>query len=149
MEDISRSPTGEAFSGPVRMRWLKVMYLANLIIAFPLGLAVLVAPELMRGIMGVPPGDPIHFSLAAGAVQCAFGMAGAVGLWSPLKFSPVLLLQALYKSLFLGGVVLPLMGRGQLPDFAMPVSLLFVLFIIEDLIAVPFSYLFPPSDGAQ
>lgn len=58
------------------MNGLKAMYVANIIISLPLGLAVLGAPETMRGILGIPAGDPIHFGIASGATPLAFGIAG-------------------------------------------------------------------------
>lgn len=133
----------------VRLKWLRTMYIANIVIALPLGLGVLLAPEVLRGILGVTGSDPVFYGMAAGAVPLGFGLVGLLGLRFPLTLSPVLGLQALYKSLFLIGVTLPLLVIGELPPFAVSLSLLFVLFIVGDLIAVPFSYLFShEADGS-
>lgn len=124
------------------MNWLKGMYLANVLISGPIGLATLVAPASMRMLLGVPVGDPVHFSIAAGAVPLAFGIAGGIGLRFPLRMAPVLLIQVFYKSLFLLGVVLPQALQGGVPDYAVPLALLFALFILGDVIAIPFPYIF-------
>jgi hypothetical protein len=129
----------------IRMNWLKGMYLANVLISGPLGLATLVAPATMRALMGIPAGDPVNFGIAAGAVPLAFGIAGAIGLRRPLRMAPVLLIQVLYKSLFLVGLVLPLAVRGTVPSYSVPLIALFALFIVGDLIALPFPYLFSES----
>ena len=129
----------------VRLNWLKGMYLANALISGPIGLANLVAPAPMRAMMGIPAGDPIHFGIAAGALPLAFGIAGGIGLRLPLRMAPVLLIQVLYKSLFLVGLVLPLAIRGTIPGYSVPLVVLFVLFVIGDLIAIPFPSLFSPS----
>ncbi len=142
MSDVKRTPVGPVGVGAVRLTWLKAMYVLNLIIALPLGLVGLVAPGPLQGMMGLPPGDPIHFGIAAGAIPFAFGLAGAVGLRFPLVIAPVLALQALYKSVFLVGVALPLLIRGQFPEFAVGLCLVYTLFIIGNVIAVPFSSLF-------
>lgn len=126
----------------VRTNWLKGMYLANVLISGPIGLASLVAPASIRALMGIPAGDPVHFGIAAGAIPLAFGIAGGIGLRFPLRMAPVLLLQVLYKSLFLLGIVLPQAIRGRIPDYAVPLALLFTLFILGNVIAIPFRHVF-------
>lgn len=149
MAQISSSSTAEVSKDTARLKWLRAMYVANIVIALPLGLGVLLAPEGMRGVMGVTGGEPIFYGMAAGAVPLAFGLVGLLGLRFPLTLSPVLALQALYKSLFLIGVILPLFVIGQLPTFAVSLSVLFVLFIVGDLIAVPFSHLLSRKAGVS
>lgn len=148
MSEAITSPPTTAGEATARYNWLKAMYILNIIVALPLGLAVLLAPEVVRGVMGVPAGNAVFYGMAAGAVPLAFGLAGVLGLRAPVKISPVLGLQALYKSMFLIGVILPIIAVGQLPGFAVPLSLLFVLFIVGDLIAIPFSYLLSQPEAA-
>jgi hypothetical protein len=124
------------------MNWLKGMYLANVLISGPIGLTTLVAPALVRALMGVPAGDPVHFGIAAGTIPLAFGIAGGIGLRFPLRMAPALLIQVLYKSLFLLGVILPQAIQGGIPGYAVPLALLFALFILGDVIAIPFPYIF-------
>lgn len=126
--------------GSVRFPWLKTMYVANIVISGGIGLGALLAPEMVRTLMDLPPQDPIHYGIAAGAVPLAFGVASVWGLRAPLRASPVLLLQACYKLLFLGAVALPLAWSGQFPEHAVPVMAIFAFFVVGDLIAVPFSY---------
>lgn len=141
MSQHARYPEDDPTVEPtVRTNWLRVMYAANVLFAV-FGLAVIALPDTMRALLGVPAGDPIHFGIAAGAVPFAFGLAGVLGLRAPLKFSPVLGLQVAYKGMFLLGVVLPLVVAGELPAFAVPLAGLFLIFIVGDLIAIPFPYL--------
>ncbi len=100
------------------------------------------APERMRRLLHVPAGDPINFGIAAGAVPLAFGLASILGWRAPLRFAPILGLQALYKSFFLPGIIAPSKVKGQVPDYGKPLVLLFVPFIIGDLVALPLPYLF-------
>lgn len=125
------------------------MYLANIVVAAPLGAATLVAPGTVRTLMGIPSGDPVFYGLAAGAVPLAFGVAGVAGLRAPLRLSPVLALQALYKSLFLLAVIVPLAVNGQMPGHAVPLNVIFVFFIIGDVVAVPFRYLFSRASSIE
>lgn len=133
---------GDAATPFLRLNWLKGMYLANVLVALPLGLASLLAPEAVQGWMGIPTFDPIHFGIASGAIPFAFGIAGVMGLRFPVSLYPVLALQALYKSAFLLAVAVPLLVRGQFPEFAVPLCIIYLLFIVGNVIAVPFSHLF-------
>lgn len=85
--------------------------------------------------------DPVVFGIA-GSVYAGFGLVSILGLKSPLKFAPVLLLQLCYKLLWLIGVILPLLVSGRFPLYATALLLIFVTYIIGDLIAIPFSYVF-------
>lgn len=124
--------------GTIRSNWLKAMYIANIVIAGPIGIAYLLAPETTSAIMGLPGGDPVSAGISYGAVPLAFGLAGVLGLRWPVRIAPVLILQALYKTLFLIGTVVPLALSGQVPGHAVTLVVLFVLFIVGDLIAIPF-----------
>ncbi len=126
--------------GNVRRGWLRVMYAANVVVSAPLGLAALVAPASTQTLLGIPAGDPVSFGIANGAVPLAFGIAGVGGLRAPLRLSPVLGLQVIYKLLFLVGVVLPWVVTGRVPGYALPVVGVFVFFVVGNLAALPFDY---------
>lgn len=49
MSDISPSDDS------IRIRWLKGMYGANIIISGPIGVGALLAPEAVQTLMGLPP----------------------------------------------------------------------------------------------
>jgi len=55
---------------------------------------------------------------------------------------PVLLLQLSYKVVWLICVILPLLIVGKFPTYAILPVVIFVSYIIGDLIAIPFSYVF-------
>jgi hypothetical protein len=65
-----------------------------------------------------------------------------LGLRSPLKFAPVLLLQLSYKLVWFIGVILPIVMTAKFPSYAILNVVIFATYIIGDLIAVPFSYVF-------
>ncbi len=131
MSQRARFPGDDpAVEATVRTNWLKGMYVANVLFAV-FGLAVLAVPDSMRAVLGVPAGDPVHFGIAAGAVPFAFGLAEVLGL------------QVAYKTAFLLGVVGPLALAGELPTFAIPLAGLFIIFVVGDLVAIPFPYLLP------
>lgn len=63
-------------------------------------------------------------------------------LRSPLKFAPLLLIQLVYKPIWLAAVAIPLFLKGQFPFYVVFISAVFLTYIIGNLIAIPFSYLF-------
>jgi hypothetical protein len=80
----------------VRWGWLKGMYILTIIHAGGSGLGIILIPSIIRSIFGWPSQDPIVFGIC-GSVWVAFGLLSILGLRSPLKFSPLLLLQLTYK----------------------------------------------------
>jgi len=68
-----------------------------------------------------------------------------LGLRSPLKFVPVLLMELCYKSVWFIGVLIPLFAAVRFPSYAIPMAIIFATFIIGDLIAIPFHYIFAKS----
>jgi hypothetical protein len=74
-----------------------------------------------------------------------------LGLRAPLKIAPVLVLQLSYKVIWFVGVILPLLISGQFPPYAILFVAIFASFIIGDLIAIPFPYVYgkEPSHEAR
>ena len=132
----------------VRWGWLKFMYAYTIIGAGALGLGIVFTPSVVTSVFGWPPRDPIGLGIT-GSVYCAFAILSVLGLRSPLKFAPVLLLQLCYKSVWLLGVVAPLLVQGRLPAYATVPAAIFATYIIGDLMAIPFSYVFAkePKQG--
>jgi hypothetical protein len=125
----------------VRWGWLKGMYIYTIIGAGGFGLGLIVIPNVMKSVFGWPNQDPVVLGIT-GSVNLAFAILSILGLRSPLKFAPVLLLQLCYKVVWFVGVALPLLVAGEFPAYAMVYAGIFATYIIGDLIAIPFSYVF-------
>lgn len=125
----------------VRMNWLKGMYIYTIVGAGGFGLGMIVVPEVIKSMFGWPVSEPIVLGIV-GSVWLAFGILSIFGLRSPLKFVPVLLLQLSYKSIWFIGVILPLLITAQFPSYAISMAIIFATYIIGDIIAIPFSYVF-------
>ncbi|HYA13589.1 MAG TPA: hypothetical protein VEF33_04540, partial [Syntrophales bacterium] len=80
----------------VRWGWLKGMYIYTVIGAGGFGLGIIVIPGIMQSILCLPTQDPITLGVT-GSVYFSFALLSILGLRSPLKFVPVLLLQLSYK----------------------------------------------------
>jgi hypothetical protein len=125
----------------VRWGWLKGMYIYTIIGAGGFGLGILVVPGVMRSIFSWPDQDAIVFGVT-GSVYLAFALLSILGLRAPLKFAPVLLLQLVYKVLWFIGLVVPLLIAGAFPAYGLLHVVIFATYIVGDLIAIPFPYVF-------
>jgi hypothetical protein len=123
----------------VRWRWLKAMYVYTAVVAGGVGLAMILLPGRVQAALGMPAQDPVVFGLN-GSLFLSFGLAAVAGIRAPLKYCPVLLMELVYKLVWLAGVVLPLVLKGEFPRSAVLQVTIFVTFIVGDLVAVPFGY---------
>jgi hypothetical protein len=125
----------------VRWGWLKFMYIFTIVVSGGFGLGVIFFPSGIASMYRIQKQDPILFGIVGG-VYVAFAILSILGLRSPLKFVPILLLQLCYKVIWFIGVILPLLFAGPFPTHGISFVILFAIFIIGDLIAIPFSYVF-------
>ena len=125
----------------IRWNWLKGMYIFTIVVAGLQGLGIVIMSDVIRSTFGWPTQDPIVLGVC-GSVYVAFGLLSILGLRSPLRFSPILLLQLFYKLVWFIGVMLPLLFAGRFPAYGIVYAVIFALFVIGDLIAIPFPYIF-------
>lgn len=126
---------------PIRWRWLKFMYLYTAVVAGAIGLAEILAPVRVQSMFDMPAQDPMVFGLG-GSVFLALGLVAILGIRAPLKYCPVLLVELAYKLIWLCGVVVPIALRGEFPVSSMVQVVIFGTFVVGDLIAIPFRYVF-------
>ena len=117
------------------------MYIYTILGAGGFGLGILLIPSVIQSAFSFPGQDPIVFG-AFGSVYAGFGLMSILGLWSPLKFAPVLLLQLCYKLIWMTVVLAPLLFSGRVPIHAQMLAIIFATYIVFDVIAIPFAYIF-------
>jgi hypothetical protein len=125
----------------IRWGWLKAMYVCTVVVSGSVGIGMILLPDTFQSVLRLPSQDPVMLGMS-GSLFLALGLVSILGLRSPLKFAPVLLLELVYKPVWLVALALPLFLKGQFPFYIVFISAIFLAFIIGDLIAVPFSYLF-------
>ena len=125
----------------VRWGWLKFMYIYTAVGAGGFGLGMVFVPDVVISMFKFPSQDPIVFG-AFGCMLISSGILGILGLRSPLKFVPLLLFQLSYKSIWFICVLLPFLLVNELQTHVIVFILIFASYIIGDLIAIPFSYIF-------
>ena len=123
----------------IRWGWLKAMYAYTFVMSGGVGLGMILLPGTIQSLFRFPPQDPVVLGLC-GSLFLALGLVSILGLRSPLKFTPALLLELVYKPIWLVAVALPLFLKGQFPFYVVFISVVFITFIIGDVIAIPFSY---------
>ena len=77
----------------IRWGWLKVMYIYTIVGAGGFGLGIIIMPNVMESIFGWPNQDIVISFGVIGSVYVSYALLSILGLRSPLKFTPVLLLQ--------------------------------------------------------
>jgi hypothetical protein len=125
----------------IRRGWLIGMYILTIVHAGGSGLGMILMPDTIRSIFGWPSQNPITFGIC-GSVWLAFGLLSILGLRSLVKFSPLLLLQLCYKIIWFIGVLLPFLVTHTFQSYMVGYVVFFAIYIIGDLIAIPFSYVF-------
>jgi hypothetical protein len=125
----------------IRYGWIKFMYIYTIIGAGGIGLGMLLLPNVTQSILNWTVDEPVIYGIA-GSLFLALGILSLLGLFSPLKFTPVLLLQLCYKTVWFVAVALPMVIAGKFPSYGVLIAVFWLSYIIGDLIAIPFGYLF-------
>ena len=115
---------------------LKYMFYFIIIVEIPLGLFMLIAPDLFISLLGFPTQDPLMYGVAA-SIWLAFGILSILGVREPMKYVPVLLFQFTYKCIWFIGVVIPAAIAGQIGMSGMFMIITFALFVVCDIIVIP------------
>ena len=109
-----------------RLHLMRLLYLLNFVL---LGLDVW--PQIINHAGAWDPVKGAAFSFWA-----ALSALSGLGLRYPLRMLPLLLLQLVYKSIWLIAVALPLLSAGRSAGFAEAM----VIGVVLDLIAIPWPY---------
>ena len=132
----------------IRWGWLRFMFAYTIVGAGGAGIGMVFAPDLVKSVTGWPGKSYLLLGLA-GSVYLAFALVSVLGLRSPLKLAPVLVVQLVYKAIWILAVAVPSLIRGYAPTYLIVTAVVFVTYIIGDLIAIPFPYLFAREPKAQ
>lgn len=129
----------------VRWGWLKIMYVYTIVNVGGFGLGMVFVPDVIISMFKFPGQDPIVFG-AFGCMLISSGILAIFGLRAPLKFVPLLLFQLFYKSIWFVAVLVPFLLGNEIQMYVVVFIVVFAFYIIGDLIAIPFSYIFMKED---
>lgn len=119
-----------------RLCLMKTMYILTIVVAGGLGAVLLILPGSIRWVFGAD--CPGILSGIIGSVFVAFALVSILGIRDPLRYVPILLMQLLYKSVWLCGVALPGLVSGKADPEILPVVAVFLLIVVGDGFAIPF-----------
>jgi hypothetical protein len=95
------------------MTAIKLVYIANIIVAGWIGITSLFFPKLSVATIFQNAYQQTDIIRLVGCLWLAITILSVFGLWRPLTFSPVLLLQLIYKGTWLLVVAMPAIKYNQ------------------------------------
>ncbi|MDJ0707244.1 MAG: hypothetical protein QNJ46_28550 [Leptolyngbyaceae cyanobacterium MO_188.B28] len=129
--------------------WMRVMYSLAIVGAGAVGLTTLLAPLLASQYVFMGATQVDNYLRILAALWLALGATSVLGLFQPIKFSVIFLIQLIYKSTWLTVVAVPSIVSGNRESGLLFLTILFALWVVGLLFAVPFQYLFKHHAGSS
>ena len=118
-------------------------YIFNIVVLVPIGLMTLLGGE--RGgqlaCQGKFP-ESEGFRTILGSLWTAILVGSILGLFFPVQMSPLLLIQVIYKSLWLSVFVMPRLPKGKVSEVPSGIALVFLVIVLSYPWVIPWGHLF-------
>ena len=127
----------EGYFNRIEMIIIKLVYIANFIVAGYIGIISLFFPNLSSTTIfqnSYPTTDTIRL---VGCLWLAIAILSLLGLWRPITFSPVLLVQLIYKGTWLLAVVAPALKNHE--KFPTGMATFFVIWCLVLPFVIPWT----------
>ncbi len=124
------------------MLTLHVIYSLNILVAGFVGMTALFFPHFSSQVVFQGTIPPNWAQRIVGCLWLGIAALSLLGLFQPLIYSPVLLLQLLYKGAWLVFIAVPMMLRGELRELPARMTVFFLIWVIGLLLFLPYHYLF-------
>lgn len=92
---------------------LKIIYIANIIVAGWISITSIFSPNKSALTVFQNAYQPTEVTRLVGCLWLAIAVLSVLGLWRPISFSPILLVQLIYKGTWLVIVALPAIKNDQ------------------------------------
>ena len=119
---------------------LTLIYIANTIVAGWVGISSLYFPKLATTTVFAGAYPESEVMRLAGALWTGIALLSLMGLFRPISFSPVLILQVFYKGSWLVFVALPAILQGS--SYPKAMALFFLIWVIILPFFIPWKQLF-------
>lgn len=116
---------------------LKIVYIANIIVAGWISITSLVDPTTSARTVFQNAYQPTEVIRLVGCLWLAITILSILGLWRPITFSPILLVQLIYKGSFLLITVLPAIKNQQ--PYPTGMALFFLIWVLILPFVIPWS----------
>ena len=114
---------------------LRIVYLANVLVAGWISISSLASPKKAAATVFQNAYQPTEVMRLVGCLWLAIAVLSILGLWRPLSFSPVLLVQLIYKGTWLLVVALPATRNGQ--PYPSGMALFFLIWVLVLPLVIP------------
>jgi hypothetical protein len=121
---------------------LRSIYIANIIVAGTVGWMSLFAPSRAARIVFSGTTEPNIPMQIVGSFWLTIALLSGIGLFSPVRFSVVLLVQLIYKSLWLLAIAVPAILADRTDSIPTGMAIFFAIWVIILPFAIPFRALF-------
>ncbi|OAQ41955.1 hypothetical protein A5893_02220 [Pedobacter psychrophilus] len=119
------------------MKIILLTYLANIIVAGYIGISSLFFPKFSSATIFQNSYQTTDVIKLIGCLWLAIAILSLLGLWHPLTFSPVLLLQLIYKSTWLLVVAIPAIRQNQ--TYPSVMAIFFLVWVLVLPFVIPWS----------
>jgi len=120
-------------------------YIFNILVLFPVGLLTLLGDKGggQLACQGKFP-ESEGFRTILGSLWTAILLGSIIGLFYPMPMSPLLLIQVIYKSLWLLVFVMPRLLKGKVREVPAGIVLVFLLIVASYPWFIPWGQIFGP-----
>lgn len=116
---------------------LKIVYIANMIVAGWISITSAFSPNKSAVTVFQNAYQPTEVIRLVGCLWLAIAILSTLGLWRPISFSPILLVQLIYKGTWLLIVVLPAIKNNQ--PYPTGMALFFLVWVLVLPFVIPWS----------
>ena len=116
---------------------LKIIYIANIIVAGWISITSVFYPKTSITTVFQNAYQPTEVVRLVGCLWLAIAILSILGLWRPISFSPILLVQLIYKGTWLVIVALPALKNNQ--PYPSGMALFFLIWVIILPFIIPWS----------
>jgi hypothetical protein len=116
---------------------LKIVYIANIIVAGWISITSMTSPKRAAETVFQHSYEPTEVMKLVGCLWFAITILSMLGLWRPISFSPILLVQLIYKGMWLLIVALPAIKNNQ--PYPTGMALFFLIWVLVLPFVIPWS----------
>ena len=119
------------------MTAIKIMYLANILVAGWIGITSLFSPKLAATSIFQNAYATTDVIKLVGCLWLGIAVLSGLGLWRPMVFSPVLLLQLIYKAIWLLVVAIPAIKNNE--PYPSGMAVFFLIWVLVLPFVIPWA----------
>jgi hypothetical protein len=116
---------------------LKIVYIANIIVAGWISITSIFYPRISSVTVFQNAYQPTEVIRLVGCLWLAIAILSILGLWRPISFSPILLVQLIYKGTWLLIVALPAIRNNQ--PYPSGMAIFFLIWVLVLPFVIPWA----------